>query len=379
MLQNLTQALPLVALISLVSLGLGWVLRGLFAKPAATAKSAPVIDSGKQDRVKNLEAALEKSRTSHRETKNELEALQASTVSKSALETITAELDAARNELNGVGKRISALEAELKKSQETIKHLNSRANDADKAQKDRSFTLENELSKAREQLAILQNRPDDSAELHAEIERLRESVAVSTRYAGEMRKREAAAVEALEKAEARLAEAGTARPAQTSKKIGPVADSGRIAAAKAEVLRLVEQNKAKAAAAAAIAPLLPSMEGFSKTAPAESVPVVEESAPAVDAVPVVEEPVAVIEEPAPAVEEPVATSAEPVVTIEESVTPIEEPAPAVEESAPVIEEPVAAAEEPVAITEEPAPETDSPAATTEEPKKPTTGELFSLE
>ena len=72
--------------------------------------------------------------------------------------------------------------------------------------------------------------------LNAEIERLRESVAVSTRFAGEMRKREAAAVEALEKAEAKLAElSDPSRPAAVSKKIGPVVESGRIAAAKAEV------------------------------------------------------------------------------------------------------------------------------------------------
>ena len=52
-----------------------------------------------------------------------------------------------------------------------------------------------------------------------------------------MRKREATAVEALERAESQPI------AASASKKIGPVVDSGRIAAAKAEVLRLVELNK----------------------------------------------------------------------------------------------------------------------------------------
>ncbi|GAA5131932.1 hypothetical protein JIN84_07430 [Luteolibacter yonseiensis] len=362
MLENLLKALPLVAPIALVCLGLGWALRGLFSKPAATAKAAPAADAGKQDRVKNLEAALEKSRSSHKATKTELETLQASSVAKATLEAATSELDTARKELDGVGRRISALEADLKKSQETIRNLNSRANEVDKTQKDRSFTLENELSKAREQLSILQNRPDDSADLQAEIERLRESVAVSTRYAGEMRKREAAAVEALEKAEARLADAGSAaRSAPASRKIGPVADSGRIAAAKAEVLRIVEQNKAKAAAAAIAAPLLPALENL--TEPAKEEPAA-----------VAEEPAASIEEAAAVVEESIAPAAEPVAPVEEPASVIEEPAVSVEESVAAIEEPVAA-DEPVAAAETPVANEEKE----DEPKKPAPGELFTLE
>ena len=83
--------------------------------------------------------------------------------------------------------------------------------------------MENELSKTREQPAVLQNRPDNSVEFHAEIERLRESVAVSSRFAGEVRKREAAAIEALEKAEFKFTDlSDSSRPAAVSKKIGPV-------------------------------------------------------------------------------------------------------------------------------------------------------------
>jgi 5'-3' exonuclease len=86
----------------------------------------------------------------------------------------------------------------------------------------------------------------NGAVLTAEIERLRESVAVSSRYAGEMRKREAAAIEALEKAESKIADmSDPSRPAASARKVGPVADSGRIAAAKAEVVRLMEMNKQK--------------------------------------------------------------------------------------------------------------------------------------
>lgn len=250
MIETLSKVLPQLAIIAALAGVIGWTLRGLTTKPAP-AKAASSGDKAQPDRSKNLEATLEKSKAAQKALKAELEALQASTVPKATLDAATAELEAARKEFDTETKRISTLETDLKKAQDTIKHLNARANDADKAQKDRSFALENELSKTREQLAILQNRPDDSAELNAEIERLRESVAVSTRFAGEMRKREAAAVEALEKAEAKFADlSDPSRAAVASKKIGPVVESGRIAAAKAEVLRLVEMNKQKEAALA---------------------------------------------------------------------------------------------------------------------------------
>ena len=244
MIENLSTILPILAVTSAVSGFLGWSMRAP-AKTTAPARSAPTANKGQQERIKNLDSTLEKSKGAHKALKAELENLQSSSVTRAAHETTVAELDAARKASETEAKRISALEADLKKSQETIKHLNARTNEADKAQKDRRFALENELSKAREALAVVQNRPDDSVELQLEIERLRESVAVSTRYAGEMRKREAAAVEALGKSENRLAELGVGSQPVVSKKIGPVVDSGRIAAAKAEVIRLVELNKQK--------------------------------------------------------------------------------------------------------------------------------------
>ena len=244
MIENLSTILPILAVTSAVSGFLGWSMRAP-AKTTAPARSAPTADKGQQERIKNLDATLEKSKGAHKALKAELENLQSSSVTRTAHEMTVAELDAARKASETEAKRISALETDLKKSQETIKHLNARTNEADKAQKDRRFALENELSKAREALAVVQNRPDDSVELQLEIERLRESVAVSTRYAGEMRKREAAAVEALGKSENRLAELGVGSQPVVSKKIGPVVDSGRIAAAKAEVIRLVELNKQK--------------------------------------------------------------------------------------------------------------------------------------
>lgn len=250
--QTLSQVLPHIAVIAAVCGFVGWSLRGRSQKPIQGKSSKPSSPDKGSERVKNLEAALEKSRAAHKALKSEMDHLQENSVGTSVLDDVTAELEASRKLLETGTKRVSALEGELKKAQDTNKALNTRSNGADKAQKDRHFALENELSKARQQLATLQERPDETTELHAEIARLKESVAVSTRFAGEVRKREAAAVEAMEKAQAELTAANDpSRPAASSKKIGPVVESGRIAAAKAEVLRLVEMNQRKAAEAAA--------------------------------------------------------------------------------------------------------------------------------
>ena len=254
MIETLSKVLPQLAVIAAVAGLIGWSLRGLTIKtiPVKTSGTSGTSHKGQQDRTKNLESTLEKSKAAQKALKADLEKIQSSSVSKVSFDSVTAELESARKTFETEAKRISTLETDLKKSLDTIKHLNSRANDADKAQKDRSFALENELSQVREQLAVLQNLPDDGAVLTAEIERLRESVAVSSRYAGEMRQREAAAIEALEKAESKIADkSDPSRPAASARKVGPVADSGRIAAAKAEVVRLMEMNKQKESEAVA--------------------------------------------------------------------------------------------------------------------------------
>jgi chromosome segregation ATPase len=273
----LSKVLPQLAIIAVLCGFIGWSLRGRPAKTAPAKSSTPIADKGQQDRAKNLEAALEKSKAAHKALKAELENLQSGSVSKATFEKTTAELAATRSALDTETKRISTLETDLKKAQDTAKQLNARLNDGEKAQKERNFALENELSKTREQLTVLQNRPDDAAELHAEIERLRESVAVSSRFAGEVRKREAAAIEALEKAEAKLADlSDPSRPAAVSKKIGPVVESDRIAAAKAEVIRLVEMNKQKEAAAAVVAVEEPTVIVEETIVVAEEIPVAVE-------------------------------------------------------------------------------------------------------
>ncbi len=274
----LSSVLPQIAIVAALSGLIGWSLRGKFTKQPA-AKPAAAAPQGK-DRAKNLEAALEKSKDTLKTLKSEHESLKATAVSSATLEKANAELETARKSLEGESKRTSTLEADLKKAQDTIKNLNGRANDGDKAQKDRSFALENELSKTRQQLTQLEARPDDTAVLHAEIERLRESVAVSTRFAGEMRKREASAVEALEKAQVQLADlSNSPRPATVViKKVGPVGDSDRVAAAKAEVLRLLESNKqATAVVEPAVAVVEPAMViAEPELAPAEPEPVAEQ-------------------------------------------------------------------------------------------------------
>ncbi len=412
MIETLSKVLPQIAIIAAVCGIIGWSLRGLTIKPAA-AKPAPTSDKGQQDRAKNLETALEKSKAAHKSVKAELETLQSASVSKATFESKAAEVDAARKALDTETKRISTLEADLKKSQDTIRTLNSRANDADKAQKDRNFAVENELSKTREQLAILQNRPDDSAVLQAEIERLRESVAVSTRYAGEMRKREAVAVEALEKAEGRIADlSDAARPAAVSKKIGPVVDSGRIAAAKAEVLRLVEQNKQKAAvltaaiggqAASEIAPSAAASEfsdelAISPVAP-ETFPVVPEIVPvAPEVVPVAPEIVPVAPDVVPVAPEIVPDAPDVVPAAPEVVPVAPDVIPVAPDVIPVAPDVIPAApdgefsateENPTAAEEiELAPEHDLPVSSgsaadqpsrSAEKKAPATGELFAMD
>ncbi|MEO8617110.1 MAG: hypothetical protein ABI600_18375 [Luteolibacter sp.] len=286
-LSQLSNLLPQIAIIAGVCGLAGWSIRGAFTKPAPAKAAATNTPS--RDRSKNLEAALEKSKDSLKALKSEHEALKASAVPSASLEKANAELDTTRKSLESGTTRISALETDLKKALDTIKNLNSRANDADKAQKDRSFALENELSKARQQLAIVEARPDNTAELHTEIERLRESVAVSSRFAGEVRKREAAAQEALEKAQAQLAEmSDSSRPVIASKKIGPVAsiapvgDSDRVAAAKAEVLRLLESNKQAAALESVVSAPVQEAAADEPELAAHAVPEIPEKAPVHD-------------------------------------------------------------------------------------------------
>jgi hypothetical protein len=147
---------------------------------------------------------------------------------------------------------------------------------------------------------------------------------------------EAAAVEALEKAEAKLTElSDPSRPAVVSKKIGPIADSSRIAAAKAEVIRLVEMNRQKEAAA--VAEVVVAEPEAAIAEPEVAVAVAEV---------VVVEPEVVIAEPEEVGAEFAAVVAEPEVAVAESETPIAEAETdgVASEAAPVVKKAPAHAE-----------------------------------
>ncbi len=372
MLQHLSKALPLIAVISAICGFIGWWIRGLGSAKPAPAKASPVAERSGQDRAKNLEATLEKSKAANKALKAELEELKTASVARQSHEQALSELETARQSLATESRRAGALEVDLKKIQENLKVLNTRANEADKAQKDRGFTLQNELSKAREELAVLQSRPDESSVLQDEIERLRESVANATRYAGELRKREANAIEELEKIKTRFANSKDAATAPAVVKAAPVGDSDRVAAAKAEVLRLLEENRKKSAAAVLPVTAIAPIAGVVEPALAETLPEAEpEISPAEEAPAVVQED---IQEDVPEAPPVVSETSSPEPAVEE--TEATEP-PTVAE-APAVEEAVAVVDVP-AVLETPAEEEIPAHAKPSDTVKAPPGELFALD
>jgi hypothetical protein len=256
--------LPILALTAVIFTMLGWRLRRKF--------HAPVVSSGKphaqddlpaRERVKKLEHALAKSDAVNAALKHDLESVQAKSVAKSSLDKAAKDLASALHRQEADQKRIQTIEADLRKSRETINTLNSTAAEINKGQQQRTFAIENELSKTREALAILEARPDNSLALHAEIDRLREALTNSTRVIGELRKQEAATSHALAKCQAQL-DATTSIPAAAE--AGPVSllpamemaerkltrsnntgASDKVAAAMLEVERLHAHNAQKEA------------------------------------------------------------------------------------------------------------------------------------
>jgi chemosensory pili system protein ChpA (sensor histidine kinase/response regulator) len=264
--------LPLLGLTAILFGLFGWWLRRKFHAPvvASNKPAAAPTDLPARERVKKLEHALTKSEAAQKALKQDLESLHAKTISKATHDKAARELAEAQHRLEADVKRIQALEAELKKSRDAVNTLNSNAAEANKGQRDRTFTLENELSKTRETLAILQARPDNTLVLQAEVDRLREAVTNSTRVIGELRKQETAAVEAMTKAQRKLEAAlGTAAESEAAADTGAVSllpalaratrkqpkpapefafdPVDRVADAKAEVERIHAQNAQKEA------------------------------------------------------------------------------------------------------------------------------------
>ena len=206
--------LPILALTAALFGWFGWWLRRKFHAPLVSSSKphATQDDLPARERVKKLENSLAKSETAHKSLRHELETLQAKTVSKHTLEKAAKELADAQHRQDADHKRIQALETDLKKARETLNSLNSAAAEANRGQRDRTFTLENELSKTREALAILEARPDNSLALQGEVDRLRETLTNSTRVIGELRKQETTSAQSLAKCQTQL-EAATRLPA----------------------------------------------------------------------------------------------------------------------------------------------------------------------
>ncbi|MBN8459125.1 MAG: hypothetical protein J0M04_14935 [Verrucomicrobia bacterium] len=241
--------LPLLVFTAAIFAYFGWWLRTRFHAPVvSSAKPAAPDDLPARERVKKLEHALAKSESAQKEIKQQMEHLQAKSINKAAHEKLAKEFSDAQHRLEGDQKRIAALEAELRKSRDTLNALNTKAAEANKGQREKTFALENELSKVRGELAAIQARPDNTLQLQGEVDRLRESLTNANRVVGELRKQEAAAAAAVEKAERKLAaalakqESATPESAPLSTKLGAVFPTtpapDRTAEAKAEVERL---------------------------------------------------------------------------------------------------------------------------------------------
>ena len=208
--------LPFLGLTAVLFGVFGWWLRRKFHAPVvSSSKPSAPDDLSARERVKKLEHALTKSESAQRSLKQDLETLQAKSVSKQALDKASKDLADAQHRVDADLKRIQALEAELKKARETLNTLNSSTAETNRGQRDRTFALENELSKTREALAILEARPDNSLVLQAEVDRLRETLTNSTRVIGELRKQETTTAQALLKTQTQL-EAATQQAAAPS-------------------------------------------------------------------------------------------------------------------------------------------------------------------
>ncbi|MEI7910476.1 MAG: hypothetical protein WCK77_12630, partial [Verrucomicrobiota bacterium] len=273
--------LPLLAVTALLFGLFGWWLRRKFHAPVVSShKPHTPDDLPARERVKKLENALAKSETAQKSLKQDLESLQAKTVSKQTLDKAAKDLSDAQHRLEADQKRISTLETDLKKARDTLNTLNSATAETNKGLRDRTFVIENELSKTREALAILEARPDNSLALQSEIDRLRETLTNSTRVIGELRKQESASAITLAKCQAKL-EAATQQATTSTdpvsllpamelaernfRKPAKEAVSSKITDAKEEVQRLHALNAQKEAerlAAELTAAARPPQGGF---------------------------------------------------------------------------------------------------------------------
>ncbi|NJM37889.1 MAG: hypothetical protein HC845_08570 [Akkermansiaceae bacterium] len=248
--------LPLLAFCALVFGLIGWWLRSLLSGNQGANQEVQKVTNSSQDnasraRIRKLEEKLQKADGDYKSIKGSYEALQKSSVSTATLESAEQEIARLKELDLSNQKRLAAFEADTKKAQASIAALNANLNDADRQQKDRTFALENELSKTREQLSRFESGAGKDEEYQAEIERLRESLANAIRVAGELRRQETATAEALAACEARCETLGQApkstssiRPLLGAVQSAAPVESDRIAAARAEVMRLNADRQA---------------------------------------------------------------------------------------------------------------------------------------
>jgi predicted flap endonuclease-1-like 5' DNA nuclease len=239
--------LPLLAATAIIFSFIGWWLRCKLGHCGSQGAQSSGDDSAHRDRIRKLEDLLKNAEGANKAVKSEMEVLRLSSIDKSKFDTAAAALVAANSSISSDRNRITLLEADLKKAQAALQIHNSKSNESNKQDKDKLFALENELSKTREELAQLKETPDDTAHLKSEVNRLQDALSNATRVAGEMRKRETAASEALAKCEARIGgqetkNEATILPLFTTPPVRSADElaksAAKVAAAKAEVERL---------------------------------------------------------------------------------------------------------------------------------------------
>ena len=291
--------LPYLAVVSIIGGFIGWYLRCKVGK--CHGHHSEVVHSHDSDdlgRIKKLQEKLNKAESASKMLKLDMETAQTKSIDHLVHEKALEQLSALQIDLSATTLRANSLEADLKKAKETVGSFHAKSNTETKEQRDRNFALENELSQARSEIARLGSGKDDTSELRAEMERLRESTSNATRYAGEMRKRETALTEeleaskiALQQAQAQLLFAPVPAQQTLAKAVvaaAPVGDSPRVIAAKEEVIRLQAQRIATAKAEAIRA----AAEHAAEVKAASEAKVVEAE---VLATPVVEEVAALLE------------------------------------------------------------------------------------
>jgi hypothetical protein len=203
-----------VALCSTLSFLLG-LFFGRPKSPKSATPSAPVQTNDETARLKKLQEKLQTSEATAKTLCQQIESMKADSVAKTDHAKLESELVSLGDKWEAEKKRASALEAELRKAQDTTASLNARLNADAKTQSSRVIQLENELSQAREALSLAGAAPALAApDLSAELDRAKETVANAMRLVGEARKRETALQQELDSWKKR-AESGVApRPSQ---------------------------------------------------------------------------------------------------------------------------------------------------------------------